>query len=296
MEKIFDAPQIIARNEKHYGLENQHERGINYRELMKDSEGKFKRTDTKLETKQDKLVGEIKEGIVAVIMPSKSYIEAEKQKKFNQEFKAPAMIAKDAKTYGFEKQNESSLSYVELMREEKTWKRTTTRFETNPTDLAKEIKTGAAKVVLPHRDYIKQKEQEGQNQPQPTTQKEPVEVKPVPVKPLTERERKEVKEDMQKGLLVNNRHATILFKRFDRQLKSVPDRVNGTNLDKQDKLKLLVGDYSDHQNTRFSVNPEKTVQMGEKGVLTTAQAQYSEKQLQKQKLPPPQEPTKGWHL
>ncbi|PWJ53402.1 hypothetical protein CLV98_12316 [Dyadobacter jejuensis] len=87
------------------------------------------------------------------------------------------------------------------------------------------------------------------------------EVKPIVVEPLNSRERKEVKSDFEQGKLENNKHANHIFKKFEKQMNSIPDKINGNNLTNQDKIKLLVGDYNDHQNTKFTIQKDKTVQM-----------------------------------
>ncbi|MGM9512473.1 hypothetical protein ACS5NO_32375 [Larkinella sp. GY13] len=223
-------------------------------------------------------------------MPSQSFIHQTQQKDFEANFKAPAMIAKDEKTYGLGEQRVNGITYIELKKENNTWKRTPNQLETNPSDLAREIKNGSVKVILPNKEYMTERNRQRENEEQEadkkkevdTSRKETSTIKPVLVEPLNVRERSEVKEAMQQGKLEDTKHASALFKQFDRQLQSVPDQINGQKLTNQDKLKLLVGDFSDHQNTKFTVQKDKTVKMEgkENGLLTNANSQFSEKQLE----------------
>lgn len=287
----FDAPQMVSKSQKTYGLDKQDGNKISYVELQKSDGDKFKRTDNKIETSPAELTKDIKEGLVKIVMPSKSYMQESSRKEFEANFKAPQMIGKDQKTYGFDKQVNNKLSYVELNREGNNWKRSQIKMETDISDLAKGIKDGSVKVVMPHKDYIEQKnkqaEQNNSVEPKKEEKKtEKIEIKPIEVEPLNARERKEVKEALEEGQLENNKHATNLFKKFDKQLESVPDNVQGVNLTNQDKLKLLIGDYSDHQNTKFTIQKDKTVSMSvdgkDKGLITNANSQFSERQVEKQ--------------
>ncbi|WP_026632734.1 hypothetical protein [Dyadobacter alkalitolerans] len=282
----FDAPQIIGKDRKTFGLDKQEQSKISYIELQKDENDRFKRTDNKLETSPAELTKGIKEGTVKIIMPSKSFMQESSRKEFEDNFKAPSIIGKGDRTFGFEKQDQKKLSYIELSKDTGTWKRTENKFETEISDLAKGIKDGSIKVVRPHKDYLaeKSKQNEEIKATEAKKEKEKIEIKPIVVEPLNARERKEVKEAFQEGRLENEKHATNLFKKFDKQLESVPDKVQGNSLTNQDKLKLLVGDYSDHQNTKFTVEKDKTVSMEgkEKGLLTNANSQFSERQIEKQ--------------
>lgn len=293
----FDAPQMIGKDQKVYGLDKQERNKISYVELQKDENNKFKRTENKIETDPTELTKSIKDGAVKVIMPSKSFRQESSKKEFEDNFKAPQIISKDGKSFGFEKQERNKLSYIELSKDTGIWKRTDNKFETEISDLAKSIKDGSVKVVRPHKDFIAEKsaqseENKAGDSKKQDERKEDVEVKPIVVEPLNAREKKEVKEAFQEGKLENNKHATNLFKKFEKQLESVPDKIQGNNLTNQDKLKLLVGDYSDHQNTKFTVQKDKTVSMEgkEKELLTNANSQFSERQIEKQAA---KEQTKG---
>lgn len=293
----FDAPQMIGKDQKTYGLEKQDQNKISYVELQKDENSKFKRTDNKFETSASDLIKGIKDGELKIIMPSKSYMQDSSKKEFETNFKAPLIISKDDKSFGFEKQEKNKLSYIELSKETGIWKRTENRFETEITDFAKSIKDGSVKVVRPHQDYIAEKNNQAEEnkavgRKEQDEKKEKIEIKPVVVEPLNAREKKEVKEAFQEGKLENNKHATNLFNKFEKQLESVPDKIQGKNLTNQDKLKLLVGDYSDHQNTKFTVQKDKTVSMEgkEKELLTNVNSQFSERQVEKQAA---KEQTKG---
>ncbi|WP_138485074.1 hypothetical protein [Dyadobacter bucti] len=285
----FDAPQIIGKDQKTYGLDKQELNKISYVELQKGEDEKFKRTDNKIETSPADLIKGIKDGEIKILMPSKSFMLESNRKEFETNFKAPQMIGKDDKTFGFDRQDKNKLSYIELKKDAGNWKRTDNKLETEISELAKNIKDGSVKVVMPHKDFIaeKNKQTEGSKADElkknEEEKKEKIEIKPIVVEPLNSREKKEVKEAFQEGKLENNRHATNLFKKFDKQLESVPDKIQGNNLTNQDKLKLLVGDYSDHQNTKFTVQKDKTVSMEgkEKGLLTNANSQFSERQVEK---------------
>lgn len=285
----FDAPQMIGKDQKTYGLERQEQSKISYVELQKDDNDKFKRTENKFETTPAELTKGVKEGAVKIIMPSKSFMQESSRRQFEENFKAPSIIGKEDKTFGFDKQDRNKLSYIELSKESGAWKRTDNKFETEISDLVKSIKDGSVKVVKPHKDYISEKNKQSEeskvvDERKDLEKKDKIEIKPIVVEPLNAREKKEVKEAFQEGKLENNKHATNLFKKFDKQLESVPDKIQGNNLTNQDKLKLLVGDYSDHQNTKFTVQKDKTVSMEgkENGLLTSANSQFSERQIEKQ--------------
>lgn len=291
MEKKFDAPQMILKGNSMYGLDKQEDKKLSYIELEKNSEGKYKRLENKLETSPAEMAKNIKEGNVVIVMPSKSFIKEAKAAEFNSKFEAPAMIAREEKTYGFDKRTDATISYFELKKEGDNWKRTENKLETTPSELSKEIKDKTVKVILPSKEYMAEKQRRLQeensdkkevvakNEPEKKTPDQS-EFKPVTVETLNSRQRKEVKEALETGKLDDNKHASSLFKKFDKQLQSIPDKVNGDQLTGVDKLKLLVGDYSDKQNTKFSVQQDKTVLMeGKKStVLSNLNSEFSSKQ------------------
>lgn len=291
MEKKFDAPQMILKGNSMYGLEKQDDKKLSYVELEKNPDGKYKRLANKLETNPSEMAKNIKEGAVVIVMPSKSYIKEAKTAEFNSEFQAPAMIGKEEKTYGFDKRTDSTISYIELKKEGDNWKRTDNKLETTPSELSKGIKDNTVKVILPSKEYLAEKERRLQeenidkkevavkNEPEKKTLDQP-EIKPVIVETLNSRQRKEVKDSLENGKLEDNNYASSLFKKFDKQLQSIPDKVNGNQLTGIDKLKLLVGDYSDKQNSKFSVQPDKTVLMEGKNstVLSNLNSEFSSQQ------------------
>lgn len=149
----FDAPQMIGRETKTYGLERSEAGKIIYWELEKGKDTKWKRTDRSLETTPKELSREIKDKQTKVIVPSKSFISQQNDKQYAENFRAPQMIERGAKTYGFEKREAGKILYRELEKGENTkWKRTDRSLETTPKELAREIKNKQTKVIVPDRE------------------------------------------------------------------------------------------------------------------------------------------------
>ena len=95
----FDAPQMIGKDQKTYGLDKKELNKISYVELEKGEDEKLRRTENKIETSPADLIKEIKDGKVKVLMPSRSFMQESNRKEFENNFKAPQMIGKDDKTF-----------------------------------------------------------------------------------------------------------------------------------------------------------------------------------------------------
>lgn len=287
----FQPPQMIEKESKTYGLEkgNEQKDKVSYIELEKDG-GKFKRTDRKINLEPSQLASDIKEGKIKVLMPSIEKVKENQEKQFIDKFQAPAIIEKDKISYGFSKQEGKDLEYFKLEKHGDKYKRTNEKYITTPSELSKQIKEKQIKVIMPSKEYVQQKEQQqaqanASTQSQSVEKKNQQEIKPIYVKPLTAREKKEVKEAFQENKLENNKHAKHLFQRFDNQLNSIPDTVLGQKLSNHDKLKLLVGDLNDKKDTSFKIEKDKTIsyQKGnETGIINTHNSQFSQAQAAKQ--------------
>lgn len=290
----FQAPQMILKDEKTYGLDKKLNDKVSYVELQKEGD-KMKRTENKLETTTTDLAKGIKDGSTKVILPSKEFIREKQNEQFESNFKAPQMIQKNQQTYGLDKNENGKISYFELEKQEDKWKRTENKLETTASQMVKDMKDGKVKVLMASKEYQQEKENKNEQKPeankeqdktQNKTVSEKVEVKPIHIEPLSKKEREQVKEAFKENKLENENYAKNLTKKFEKQLNSVPDKMNGKTFSNEEKLKLLVGDNNDHVNTKYTVNQNKTISYKndkEQGLINNHNSQFSEKQFQQQK-------------
>ena len=144
-------------------------------------------------------------------------------------------------------------------------------------DLEKQSKKQEEKVFMPSIHVMPQNNV--QEEKKVVVQQE---IKPIMIEPLGFKERTQLKKWMDEGHLGNNTFAENMFKKFDKQLQSIPDHVNHKPLTNLDKLNMLVGDYNDHQNTKFTIQKDKTVTFeSEKGqgIMNNQNSMFSQKQL-----------------
>ncbi len=176
-------------------------------------------------------------------------------------------------------------------------KMTVSVYEEKSSSIMREIETIEKKHGVFHKDeYLKAA---GMNKENAKNITQTQDVTPIHIEPLTARERKEVKEAMQENKLQDDKHAKHLFEKFDKHLNSVPDNIRGNRLDNHDKLKLLVGDFNDHQNTTYKVENNKTISFlneKERGSINHLNSQFSKGQIEKMELEKKNSNEKGLRL
>lgn len=151
----YNTPQIILRDEKHFGLDKVEGKNVSFIELTKEG-AHFKRTENKIELPAAQLYKEIADKQTKVVMPSRNFL---KEREFSQNFQPPQMIEKESKAYGLDKSVKDKISYVELEKDGDKLKRTDRRLEYEAAQMVSELKEGKLKVLMTSVEKVKENQQ-----------------------------------------------------------------------------------------------------------------------------------------